>query len=113
MSSVTVFLESISDCELAFLYAYKYETYLETPQMHVKDALLSRGLDISRIQGYIKEYTFNPANDGCPRCNSQKFLEDGIQCAICEYRITDEEERQKPDIVKITEALLRIVGKGH
>lgn len=104
MQRTADFLASLDDCELSFLYAYKYSTYLPESQKLFDEELLKRRLGKIRIWDYVKKYQFNPENTGCPCCNSQKML-DADQCMICGYYMSMEEERKKSKFWKIMDVV--------
>lgn len=107
------FLESLSDSELVFLYVYKYNGYSDVYRKQVDEMLRTRGLDSLSIHKYIDEYTFNPDNTGCPRCNSKKFLYEGTQCAICDYELTEEDTHKKSGFGKMFGFLSNVLTKKH
>lgn len=116
MSRVQQFLDSLSNSELAFLYKYKYPTYLDGTQATIKAELNKRHLDDVALSNLVIDSEFNPANTGCLRCNSQydvrQQLEftntnrytglDGlagraeytsrVECAVCGYLLYDGNE---------------------
>lgn len=79
MSRIADFLSSLNDVELSFLYKYKFQTYLEESQRLIEKELVKRGLDKLKIADYIKQFEFNPSNNGCPRCNSVNTVSQNVQ----------------------------------
>lgn len=109
MSRTAEFLASLNDCELSFLYAYKYTTYLPESQKLFDKELQKRRLHPLRIEDYIRKYQFNPGNISCPRCNSSKVLA-STRCLICGYDVRLEEERKKSRFWKVMDVIGTVLG---
>ncbi len=121
MPTTEQFLASLDDFELAFLIRYKAASYLQGSQRKIFEEVKKRELDESSLEQLIKITEFNPANTGCPRCNSMKsyeekyfayrrnrVIDDAINgptplfreiCSICGYRLRGFEKSQPLDFV--------------
>jgi len=78
MPQTSQYIKSLQDHELAFLKKYKLKTYLKTTQELILKEIFNRGLQDYELRKMIQEIEFNPANTGCPRCNSQKIRTDTV-----------------------------------
>jgi hypothetical protein len=83
MNAAAAFIQSLTDEELAFVYKYKYKGYLPPTQTEIRLQLARRLLTEERVESIITRVLDNPANIHCPRCNSDKRLEESPHCAVC------------------------------
>jgi len=88
MTNARTFLDSLNDCELSFVYFYRYNTYIENSgQQLLDDEISRRRLTHERVQEYIRETEYQLSNTGCVRCNSPKPLIDNV-CQVCTHVFT-------------------------
>lgn len=79
MSRTREFIEGLHDVELAFLYKYKYHTYLEESQAIITQEIDKRGLTQEQMDSYVAKYENKPENVGCPRCNSMLHVSQRVE----------------------------------
>ena len=68
-------LDTYDDSELAFLFKYKIDTYLEETKQSVQEYIKQRNLTETKINQLIKDVNKKNYNDNdkrCPRCKSLK-----------------------------------------
>ena len=72
MSKLQVFLDELTDSELANFYIYRYEQFLKGSKEKIDAELEKRTMSKTCISEYVikssKEFL-----DTCPRCSSNKF----------------------------------------
>lgn len=82
-------LDTYEDFELAFLYQYRLDTYMNDTQTSVKDYIKNkRGLTDEKIRELIDEIArlpVNPDGDRCPRCKSSKIKSDREELTNTSY----------------------------
>lgn len=77
MSKRDEFIKSLNKYELAYLFAYKFDEYMEGTQKTIKGAMTSAGISEGDVVGLIEESKAVTIDDGkqrCRRCNSDKFF---------------------------------------
>lgn len=71
------FIKSLSNQELAFLFKYKYDTYLATQKYRISNEIENRNLSAEELRGLIEDCRIEVSNDeenpNCPRCGSYKL----------------------------------------
>ncbi len=88
------FLDSLENFELAFLFKYNLDSYLEDSSNKIKRYIKERGLTNAEIEFLINEYKnkeFNDSKARCSRCHSDKvqitFNENNsnyqLHCNVC------------------------------
>lgn len=121
MSKVEAFLSQLQDFELAFLYKYKYPSYLDESQLLIRKEIEKRGLTDDAMKNHVRQYEFNHSNSGCPRCNSLQNISqtvefnntnqytglDGlagrtrytsvVECAVCGWKLSDGNDQADPE----------------
>lgn len=86
MTDARSFLDSLNDCELSFVYIYRYNTYMkECGRQLLDDEVLRRGLSNDHMRGNVQKTEFQLTNTGCVRCDSAKPLISDI-CQVCHHR---------------------------
>ncbi|MCD4794111.1 MAG: hypothetical protein K8R54_12805 [Bacteroidales bacterium] len=91
MSKVDTFLKSLLDHELAYLYKYRFDTYMKLTQDKIRHEVSSRGLtriDIDRILTEKSNEEYNPESKEiiCPNCKSTKFFNEEVSKTNLEYQ---------------------------
>ncbi len=82
MSRVNDFLAGLDDYELAYFAKFKLLTYMKVTQMEIKEYLVERNLNESKIDRLISENPKSKLNDDrerCPRCYSDKIRKDKVE----------------------------------
>lgn len=82
MSRVKDFLAGLDDYELAYFAKFKLLTYMKVTQMEIKEYLVERNLNESKIDRLISENPKSKLNDDrerCPRCFSDKIRKDKVE----------------------------------
>ena len=82
MTKLEEILAEYEDFELAFLFKYKYDTYLDYSKKAILAELAKRNLTIEKIELFIEKYENQTINDGilrCPRCLSAKIAKDSVE----------------------------------
>jgi len=77
MPDLTTTLTDYLDFELAFIVAYKLDTYSEDVASQVREEVASRNLSPEKLDALVQEKLKTEINDHqqkiCPRCSSQKI----------------------------------------
>jgi len=82
MSRVKNFLNELDDYELAYFAKFKLLTYMENTQSEIKEYLVERNLNESKIDQLILENPKSKLNDErerCPRCYSDKIRKNKVE----------------------------------
>lgn len=77
MSRRDEFINSLYAYELAFLYKYKFDTYMKDTQEFIRGVMLSNGINENAVDTLIEESNESAQEHnlgGCPRCHSNKFF---------------------------------------
>ncbi len=78
MPDLTTTLTDYLDFELAFIVAYKLDTYSEDVASQVREEVASRNLSPEKLDALVQEKLKTEINDHqqkiCPRCSSQKIV---------------------------------------
>jgi len=81
MSKINDFLNELDDYELAFFAKFKLSTYMKVTQSKIKEYLVKRNLNESKIERLIAENPKSKLEDNlkrCPRCNSEKIRKNKV-----------------------------------
>jgi hypothetical protein len=78
MTRREIFIQSLSDREMAFLYTYKYQGYFDDSRTLVDAELKKRGLDKSHIQTLLEEQ-HTSYYGSCRRCGSRRYMETEVE----------------------------------
>ena len=82
MSRVKNFLTELDDFELAYFAKFKLLTYMKETQSEIKEYLIERNLNQSKIDRLISENPKSKLNDDrerCPRCYSDKLRKNKVE----------------------------------
>ncbi|PQJ21249.1 hypothetical protein [Tenacibaculum sp. SG-28] len=82
MSRVKNFLTELDDYELAYFAKFKLLTYMKETQSEIKEYLIERNLNESKIDRLISKNPKSKLNDDrvrCPRCYSDKLLKNKVE----------------------------------
>lgn len=82
MSKIKDFLNDFDDYELAFFAKFKLSTYMKITQLKIKEYLIERNLNESKIERFISTNPKSKLNDGlkrCPHCYSNKLLKNKVE----------------------------------
>ena len=90
MSKVDTFLKDLLDHELAYLFKYRFDTYMKFTQDKIRHEVSSRGLTSTDIELILKEKSdedYHSITDDiiCPNCKSTKFFTEEVSKTILEY----------------------------
>ncbi len=91
---VEIFLESLENYELAFLYTYNLDSYLEDSANKIRRHVDKKGLTKDKMETLINLYRNKQLDDGkerCSRCHTNKvqhFSKNNdsnyvLQCNVC------------------------------
>ena len=81
MSKISDFLNELDDYELAFFAKFKLSTYMKVTQSKIKEYLVERNLNESKIERLITENPKSKLEDNlkrCPRCYSDKIRKNKV-----------------------------------
>ncbi|UIR56142.1 hypothetical protein LZQ00_18010 [Sphingobacterium sp. SRCM116780] len=71
MCAILDLIKQYSDQELAFLYTYHIESYMEETQSQIRDYIRHvRGLSDLTIAQIVEDVAHSSSTLGCPRCHS-------------------------------------------
>jgi hypothetical protein len=82
MNKTEQILEKFEDFEIAFIYKYKYEGYMENSRKAIDTEIRNRNLDKVKLESLIQEFGNKKNEDGilhCPRCYSTKIAKDPVE----------------------------------
>ncbi|WP_146190752.1 hypothetical protein [Polaribacter aquimarinus] len=82
MSKINDFLNELDDYELAFFAKFKLSTYMKVTQSKIKEYLVERNLNESKIEKLIIENPTSKLEDKlerCPRCYSDKIRKNKVE----------------------------------
>ncbi len=82
MSRVRNFLTELDDYELAYFAKFKLLTYMKDTQSEIKEYLVERNLNESKIDQLIltnPKSKLNDERERCPRCYSDKIRKDEVE----------------------------------
>ena len=82
MSRIKNFLNELDDYELAYFAKFKLLTYMKARQSEIKEYLVERNLNESKINKLISENPKSKLNDGekrCERCYSNKIRKNKVE----------------------------------
>ena len=82
MSKIKEILDSFEDFELAFLFRYRLDTYMQDTKQIIIEYIRNKGLSDDKINNLIsKQLNLPPVKTGekrCSRCKSNKFVIDKV-----------------------------------
>ena len=82
MNKINNFLNELDDYELAFFAKFKLSTYMKVTQSKIKEYLVERNLNESKIERLIAENPKSKLEDNlkrCPRCYSDKIRTNKVE----------------------------------
>ena len=103
MSKIKNFLNGLDDYELAFFVKFKYKTYMKSTQFKIKEILIERNLNESKIDQLILENPKSKLNDNkerCTRCYTDKIRKDRVEWTNTSGGIGFEDEIAISDGIK-------------
>jgi hypothetical protein len=103
MSRIQNFLNELDDYELAFFAKFKLMTYMKSTQLKIKEILIERNLNESKINQLISENPKSKLNDNrerCTRCYTNKIRKDSVEWTNTSTGIGFEDETAISDGIK-------------
>ncbi|MGY0408040.1 MAG: hypothetical protein ACWIPJ_06760 [Polaribacter sp.] len=103
MSRIQNFLNELDDYELAFFAKFKLMTYMKSTQLKIKEILIERNLNESKINQLISENPKSKLNDNkerCTRCYTNKIRKDRVEWTNTSTGIGFEDETAISDGIK-------------
>lgn len=82
MNKITDFLDELDDYELAYFAKFKLITYMKDTQSEIKEYLIKRNVNESKIETLISKNPISKLNDKakrCPRCYSDKLRKNKVE----------------------------------
>ena len=73
MSRLNNFLKTLTDFELAQFYNYRFHQFLPSSKQKIEAEFKERGLEIEKLDCYVKKENIINKKAQCPRCHSNKF----------------------------------------